>query len=51
MDELGIPHRWKVVPLDEASNLLAARLVDLLQGIEHGSMEASLRRVTCEAQV
>ena len=45
MDELGIPHRWKVVPLDEASNLLAARLVDLLQGIEHGSIPEADQRV------
>src|SRR5437764_1745164 len=35
MEELGIPHSWKVIPLDEASNLFAAHLVDLLQGIEH----------------
>jgi len=48
MDELGIPHRWKVVPLDEASNLLAARLVDLLQGIEHGSIPEADQRVFLE---
>ena len=38
MDELGIPHSWKVIPLDEASGLFAARLVDLLQGMEHGDI-------------
>lgn len=38
MEELGIPHSWKVLPLDEASNLFAAHLVDLLQGIEHGDI-------------
>jgi trehalose synthase len=38
MEELGIPHTWTVVPLDQASNLFAARLVDLLQGIEHGEI-------------
>ena len=35
MEELGIPHSWKVIPLDEASNFFAAHLVDLLQGMEH----------------
>ncbi len=35
MEELGIPHSWKVIPLDEASNLFAAHLADLLQGMEH----------------
>ena len=48
MNELGIPHRWKVVPLDEASNLLAARLADLLQGIEHGSIPEADQRVFLE---
>ena len=38
MEELGIPHSWKVIPLDEASNLFAAHLVDLLQGMEHGAI-------------
>ncbi|HEY7415209.1 MAG TPA: glycosyltransferase, partial [Ktedonobacteraceae bacterium] len=38
MEELGIPHRWDVIPLDETSNLFAASLADLLQGIEHGSI-------------
>lgn len=41
MDELGVPHSWKVVPLDKPSNLFAARLVDLLQGIEHGAIPAA----------
>src|SRR5437764_2170553 len=45
MDELGIPHTWKVIPLDEASNLFAAHLVDLLQGIEHGSIPQEDQRV------
>jgi len=45
MDELGIPHSWKVIPLDEASNLFAAHLVDLLQGIEHGSIPQEDQRV------
>lgn len=38
MNEMGIPHRWEVLSLDEPSNLFAARLVDLLQGIEHGTI-------------
>lgn len=48
MEELGIPHRWKVVPLDEDSNLFAARLVDLLQGIEHGSIPETDQHVFLE---
>lgn len=48
MEELGIPHSWKVVPLDEDSNLFAARLVDLLQGIEHGSIPEADQRVFLE---
>jgi trehalose synthase len=38
MLELGIPHSWKVIPLDQESNLFAAHLVDLLQGMEHGDI-------------
>lgn len=38
MEELGINHSWKVISLDEASNLFTAHLVDLLQGIEHGNI-------------
>ena len=38
MEELGVPHTWKVIPLDEASTLFAAHLADLLQGIEHGNI-------------
>src|SRR6266704_7128896 len=45
MEELGISHTWKVIPLDEASNLFAAHLVDLLQGIEHGSIPQEDQRV------
>ena len=44
MDELGIPHSWKVIPLDEASNLFAAHLVDLLQGMEHGNIPLAEQR-------
>src|SRR5260370_41655516 len=38
MEELGIAHSWKVIPLDEEENKLAARLADLLQGIDHDSI-------------
>lgn len=48
MEELGIPHTWKVIPLDEASNLFAAHLVDLLQGIEHGDIPEADQHVFLE---
>jgi len=48
MEELGIPHTWKVIPLDEASNLFAARLVDLLQGIEHGDIPEADQHIFLE---
>ena len=38
MEELGIRHTWKVIPLDDASNQFTAHVVDLLQGIEHGDI-------------
>ncbi len=48
MEELGIPHTWKVIPLDEASNLFAAHLVDLLQGIEHSNIPEADQHVFLE---
>jgi len=48
MEELGIPHSWRVIPLDEASGLFAARLVDLLQGMEHGDIPEADQRVFLE---
>jgi trehalose synthase len=48
MEELGIPHEWKVIPLDEASGLFAAHLVDLLQGIEHGEIPEADQQVFLE---
>ena len=48
MEELGIPHSWKVIPLDEASNLFAAQLVDLLQGMEHGDIPQADQHVFLE---
>lgn len=44
MQELGIPHSWKVVPLDEASNHFTVHIVDLLQGMEHGDIEEKDQR-------
>ncbi len=44
MEELGIHHTWKVLPLDDVSNRFAARLVDLLQGIEHGNLSQEDQR-------
>jgi trehalose synthase len=45
MEELGIRHTWKVVPLDDASNQFTAHVVDLLQGIEHGDIAEEDKRV------
>jgi trehalose synthase len=44
MEELGIKHTWKVIPLDDAANRFNARIVDLLQGIDHGEISAEARR-------
>ena len=44
MEELGIPHSWKVIPLDERSNQFAAHLVDLLQGIAHDAIPQADQR-------
>lgn len=38
MEELGIRHEWKVVPLDDASCYFTAKLVDMLQGYEQGDV-------------
>lgn len=38
VQELGIPHDWKVIPLDDASNHFTAQIVGLLQGMEHGDI-------------
>lgn len=48
MEELGIPHTWKVIPLDKDSSLFAAHLVDLLQGIEHGYISEAEQRAFLE---
>lgn len=48
MEELGISHRWEVLALDEPSNLFAAHLVDLLQGMEHGAIPLSAQQAFLE---
>ncbi|HLJ36242.1 MAG TPA: glycosyltransferase [Ktedonobacteraceae bacterium] len=48
MEELGIPHTWKVIPLDKNATLFAAHLVDLLQGIEHGDISQADQQVFLE---
>lgn len=45
MEELGIKHTWKVIPLDEASDRFTAHIVDLLQGIEHGDIPEEDQRL------
>jgi trehalose synthase len=45
MDELDIPHTWKVLPLNEPSSRFAAHLVDLLQGIEHDPLPEAEQRI------
>ncbi len=45
MEELGIKHTWKVIPLDEASERFTAHIVDLLQGIEHGDIPEEDQRL------
>jgi len=44
IDELGIEHTWRIVPLDEASNHFTAHLVDLLQGNQPGEIGEEDRR-------
>ncbi len=49
MEELGIKHSWKVVPLDDSSQRFTARIVDLLQGIEHGDISEEDQQVFLDA--
>jgi trehalose synthase len=56
MEELGIPHTRKVIPLDERSNQFAAHLVDLLQGIDNGDIPQAdqqrfLEKLRCTPQL
>lgn len=45
MEELGIPHTWDVIALDEAENRFVARLGELLQGIGQGDISVQEQRV------
>ncbi len=44
MKELGIPHTWDVVALDNAENRFVARLGERLQGIGQGDLSAQEQR-------
>jgi trehalose synthase len=48
VEELGIHHTWKVVPLDEASGYFTARLVDMLQGYDSGEFPEAEKQVFLE---
>lgn len=49
MEELGIPHAWRVVPLDDACSRFTAQLVDLLQGMEQEPLPLAGQRKLLEA--
>lgn len=48
MEELGIQHDWKVVPLDEASGYFSARIVDMLQGYDMGEFPETEKKAFLE---
>ncbi len=48
MEELGIQHDWKVIPLDQDSGYFTARLVDMLQGYEAGELPEKEKQVFLE---
>ena len=48
MEELGIQHDWKIIPLDEDSGYFTARLVDMLQGYEAGELPEKEKQVFLE---
>ena len=48
MEELGIRHSWKVIPLDEASGYFSARIVDMLQGYDTGEFPETEKNVYLE---
>ena len=48
MEELGIRHTWKVIPLDEASGYFTAHLVDMLQGYDTGAFPEAEKQVFLE---
>jgi trehalose synthase len=48
VEELGIRHDWKVVPLDEGSGNFTAHLVDMLQGYDTGAFPEAEKDVFLE---
>ncbi len=48
MQELGIPHDWKIIPLDDASGYFTARLVDMMQGYDTGAFPEADKQVFLE---
>src|SRR5512135_3914151 len=48
MEELGIRHNWKVVPLDAASGSFTARLADMLQGYDTGEFPEQEKNLLLE---
>src|SRR5579859_4413929 len=48
MEDLGIKHDWKVIPLDDASGYFTSRLVDMLQGYEAGEVPEKEKQVFLE---
>lgn len=48
MRDLGIPHDWKVIPLDNASGYFTARLADMMQGYDMGAFPEAEKRVFLE---
>ena len=48
MEDLGIKHDWKVIPLDESSGYFTARLVDMLQGYDTGKFPEQDKQVFLE---
>ena len=49
MEELGIPHTWEVITLNDAENRFAAHLGELLQGIGHGNISSQEQYVFLDA--
>lgn len=48
MQELGIQHDWKVIPLDDASGCFTARLVDMMQGYDTGAFPEAGKQMFLE---
>jgi trehalose synthase len=48
MQELGIQHEWKVIPLDAASGYFTARLADMMQGYDTGAFPEAEKQVFLE---